>query len=167
MKLNAIKKCCMNTGQFLVLHTRSGCWLSNGRACWPTDGMEVREAHIRALFDIDAKKADDLTIREVEQSDEYLSIEMGPLEERLNNIGYIWDRGVLYAVLTDKQGRARIINTAWLKPAEGNRKELRFVLRKRERCGELVAACGDLLVSAIVVAEEPVVRCSLWKNNAS
>ena len=154
MKLNAIKKCCMNTGQFLVLHTRSGCWLSNGRACWPTDGMEVREAHIRTLFDIDAKKADDLTIREVEQSDEHLSIEMDPLEERLNNIGYIWDRGVLYAVLTDKQGRARIINTAWLKPAEGNRKELRFVLRKRERGGELVAACGDLLVSAIVAVEE-------------
>ena len=67
--------------------------------------MEVREAHIRTLFDIDAKKADDLTIREVEQSDEHLSIEMDPLEERLNNIGYIWgSRRAVRGV--DRQARA-------------------------------------------------------------
>ena len=41
----------------------------------------------------------------------------------------MYKRQVLYAVLTDKQGRARIINTAWLKPEEGNGKELRFILR--------------------------------------
>lgn len=152
MKLAAIKKCCMATGQFLVLRTPEGCWLSNGWGCWPTDGIEIREGDIPAVFDIAAKQRDKLLITGRMVEDERLTLAMAPHEEELQLRGHVWDGGQLYAVLEDRRGTARLVNAAWLRPAENRDVEMRYFARPGER-GEWVAAFGDLLTAAIVTPE--------------
>ena len=68
----------------------------------------------------------------------------------------MWDDGRLYAILQGGSGVARLIDTAWLKPAESRDEDMRFFLRPGSG-GDWVAAYGGLLAAAIV-APEPVER---------
>lgn len=153
MKLNAIKKCCLEMGIFYVLRDEwGGCWISNTRACWPTDGMEIGEKNIQALFDLKPKKMRTLMIREAVISKTWLCLEPLPGDIELKICGYVYDTGDLYAVLEDKQGFIRMINSTWLGPAGDI--ELRFFLRVGDDGVERIVAFGDLLVAAIVETVE-------------
>ena len=156
MKLNAIKRCCMEKGQFVVLRSPEGRWLSNGSACWPTDGVVIRAEDVRAIFAISRKQMEAVVIREGEVDDERLTLGIAPHEEELEVRGHVWDDGRLYAILQGRSGAARLIDTAWLKPVESRDAEMRFFLRPGSG-GDWVAAFGGLLAEAIV-APEPVER---------
>ena len=156
MKLNAIKRCCMATGQFLVFRSPEGRWLSNGSACWPTDGVVIRAEVVRAIFAISRKQMETIVIQEREVDDERLALGVAPHEEELKMRGQVWDDGRLYAILQGRSGVARLIDTAWLKPAESSDEDMRFFLRPGSG-GDWVAAYGGLLAAAIV-APEPVER---------
>ena len=156
MKLNAIKRCCMATGQFLVFRSPEGRWLSNGSACWPTDGVEIRETDVRAIFALSRKQMETVNILEREVDDERLVLGVAPHEEELKMRGQVWDDGRWYAILQGRSGAARLIDTAWLKPAESRDEDMRFFLRPGSG-GDWVAAYGGLLAAAIV-APEPAER---------
>ena len=149
MKINAMKKCCMETRQFLIFRSGGMCWLSNGMACWPTDGVELCEGNIEAIFDISPKQADKLCIQEREVEDERLALELAPHEEKMQFIGRVLDYGDLYVVLQGRDGDARLINAMWLKPAERRDEDLRFALRPSSNGEWVVAYCG-LLAAAII-----------------
>lgn len=152
MKLNAIKRCCMDKGQFLVFRSPEGRWLSNGSACWPTDGVVIRAEDVRAIFAISRKQMETIIIQEREVDDERLALGAAPHEEELEMRGQVWDDGRLYAILQGRSGVARLIDTAWLKPVENSDEDMRFFLRPGSG-GDWVAAFGGLLAEAIVAPE--------------
>ena len=151
MKIAAIKKRCLEMGTFAVLRDGQGrCWISNTSACWPTDGMEIGEGNIQALFDLKPRKMRKLLIREMVINHEWLCMEPLPRDMNLKMRGHVYDAGDLYVVLEDDRGFIRLINAKLLEPAGDA--DLRFFLRVDDGGTERIVAFGDLLASAIVGA---------------
>ena len=56
MKIQAIKRLCMDRGAFYLFNCKNGQqFLCNGAAAWPVEGIRITEGMIPALFDISEK----------------------------------------------------------------------------------------------------------------
>ena len=148
----AIKKLCMERVAFYIYNCRHGQqFLSNGMALWPVEGITLTKAMVPALFDINDKQQEKITINEIFQDDERYTIEPMDGEEQLEDLGLVYDCGNFYRALKGKDGIV-FIDAALTKPGEN--KDGKFVYCLRARPGvafPLVACYGDMLVSAIVM----------------
>lgn len=152
MKIQAIRKACLARGVFYVFNRPGGQqFLSNGVAAWPVDGIRVTEGMIPALFDLNEKQQQKLSIHEMETVDERFTIEPMPGETILEDMGLVWSAGTLLRALKNENGLL-LIDTAQTRPGEN--KDGNFIYtERRSRPGQapLVACYGDMLVSALVV----------------
>ena len=152
MKIQAIRKACLARGVFYVFNRPGGQqFLSNGVAAWPVDGIWITEGMIPALFDLNEKQQQKLSIHEMETVDERFTIEPMPGETPLMDMGLVWSAGTLLRALKNENGLL-LIDTAQTKPGEN--KDGNFIYTERRgRPGQapLVACYGDMLASALVV----------------
>lgn len=152
MKIQAIKKLCMERVCFCIYNCQRGQqFLSNGIALWPVEGIQLTAAMIPALFDINEKKQEKISIREIFMDDERFSLEPMDGEEELEDLGLVWDCGSFFRALKGKDGII-FIDAALTKPGEN--KDGKFIYCLRERPGNafpMVACYGDMLVSALVM----------------
>ena len=116
MKLNAIKRCCMEKGQCLVFRSPEGRWLSNGSACWPTDGVVIRAEDVRAIFAISRKQMETISIQELELDDERPALGAAPHEEQPELPRQVWVEGRLDATMQGTRGVPQLIDPALLTP---------------------------------------------------
>lgn len=154
MKIQAIKKLCMDRRAFYIFNcSRGQQFLGNGVALWPVDGFQLTASMIPALFDISEKEKEKLTIREIEAIDERYTMEPGPEEEPLKDLGTIWHAGRFFRALEGSEG-VLFIDTALTKPGEDRDGKFVYALRKRPGDTVPIVACyGDMLASAIVLPE--------------
>ena len=152
VKIQAIKKLCMERVAFYIYNCQHDQqYLSNGMALWPVEGIHLTAAMIPALFDINEKQQEKITIREIYMDDERYSLEPMQGEEALEDLGIVWDCGTFFRALKSREG-VLFIDTALTKPGEN--KEGKFLYCLREKPGSsfpLVACYGDMLASAIVM----------------
>ena len=152
MKIQAIRKACMARGVFYVFDCADGRqFLSNGVAAWPVDGITVTEGMIPALFDLNEKQQQKLSIHEMEMTDERFTLEPVGGETPLEDLGLVWSAGNLYRALKNDSGLL-LIDTAQTKPGEN--KDGNFVYAERQgKPGKapLIACYGDMLASALVM----------------
>lgn len=152
MKIQAIKKLCMEMCAFNILHDMHGRQLlCDGRAAWPVEGIMLTRSMIPALFDIDAKKLEKIMVREGPVPDEErFSLEPMPGEEELKDLGLIWDNGKFVRVLSGSD-RLLFIDNALTKPAENKEGEFCFSVRKHAGRTPIVACYADMLVGALIM----------------
>lgn len=152
MKINAIKKLCMERVAFYIYNCPHGQqFLSNGMALWPVEGIQITKDMIPALFDINDKQQEKITIREIYADDERFTLEPMDGEEELEDIGPVWDCGVFYRVLKGRDGLI-FIDAALTKPGENKDGKFIYCLRKKPGSVLPMVACyGDMLASAIVM----------------
>lgn len=151
MKIQAIKKACMDTEVFYIFNCQNGRqYISNGAAAWPVEGIQITPDIIPVIFDIDEKKRQKITIHEMDAPDEErFTLEPMQGEEELEDLGLVWHSGTFFRALRGEDGLL-FINTALTKPGENKEGKFRYCARKREGRVPLVACYGDMLCSAIV-----------------
>lgn len=152
MKIQAIKKLCMEMESFMLFNCENGRQLlCDGRGAWPVEGIKLTSDIIPALFDITEKQQDKISIRELPVPDEErFALEPMEGEEELTDMGTIWNDGNFIRVLSGEDGLL-FINQALTKPGENKEGKFTYCARKREGRVPLVACYGDMLVSAIVM----------------
>ena len=152
MKIQAIKKLCMERVAFYIYNcVRGQQFLSNGMALWPVEGIQLTAAMIPALFDINDKQQEKVSIREIFQDDERFTIEPMDGEEQLEDLGLVWEDGKFLRALKGADGII-FIDAALTKPGENKDGKFIYCLRKRPGSSfPLVACYGDMLVSALVM----------------
>lgn len=152
MKIQAIKKACMDREVFYLFNSRSGRQLlSNGVAAWPVEGITLTADMIPALFDLSEKQVQKLTIHETAvPSEEHYVLEPMAGEEELKDLGLIWDAGTFYRALQSENG-VLFIEAEQTKPGENKEGKFVYALRKGEWAIPLVACYGDMLASAFVM----------------
>lgn len=69
MNLNAIKRNCMALGNAILMNAPGGQWISNGRAAWPVEAVELDEEAVACLFNLSEKQRNKMHIREMRQGD--------------------------------------------------------------------------------------------------
>lgn len=151
MKLQAIKKCCNDTGTYVLFNCPDGQqWISNGTAMWPVEGITLTEEAIPALFDITEKKREETSIRAVESTDERFQIVPIHTEAPLEEVGLVLVGGRVFRVLDSLYG-VLMINTELEKPAQKPKTDLRYFLRAKEGRVPLVAIYADMFVAGLVL----------------
>lgn len=152
MKIQAIKKACMENGVFYIYNCENGRqYLSNGQAFWPVEGIKITPDIVPVIFDIDEKKKEKIAIYEWPIPDkERFTVEPTPGEEELEDLGLVFYGGDFYRALKGTDGLL-FIDTTMTKPGENKEGKFRYCVRKKEGGIPLVACYGDMLVSAIIV----------------
>ena len=154
MKIQAIKKACMEREAFYIFDCENGRqYISNGKASWPVEGIRITTDIIPVIFDIDEKKKEKIIIPETPVPDEErFSLEPMQGEEMLEDLGIVFYGGDFYRALKGTDGLL-FIDTALLKPGENKEGKFMYCARKKEGRTPLVACYGDMLVSALIVPE--------------
>ena len=158
----------------MVFRSPEGRWLSNGSACWPTDGVVIRAEDVRAIFAISRKQMEAVVIREGEvdegRGSKIVVSCVYPVERECtvftDSDKVRRQRGIILSLLHKRAPDSQLIAQMCahygapplerLKPVESRDAEMRFFLRPGSG-GDWVAAFGGLLAEAIV-APEPVER---------
>lgn len=151
MKLQAIRKACMDRDTFYILDRPDGRqWISNGAAAWPVEGIEIEEGSVGALFDIPEKKQGLVSITRREYADGRFQAEpMEDYEMELKDLGDILYRGNVYKALKNDEG-VMLIDIRWLKPVQAGN-GYRYCERYAQGREPLVAVYGDLLAGALIM----------------
>lgn len=155
MKLQAIKKCCNAYGTYAIINCPDGQqWLGCGAACWPVEGIFIKAEAVPAIFDIPAKKKDEMNIREDEWTDPRFQIIQTADEALLEDVGNILHNGTIYKVLDGPEG-VLLIDNDLVKPAERGKYDLRYTIRPMKGRTPLVAVYADMFVNGIVMPIAP------------
>lgn len=152
MKIQAIKKLCVDAGSVILFDMDDGQqWIGNGMAFWSTDGITLNEDMIPVLFDLNAKQRSEISIRRQDAPDmeRYGMVPMQG-EEMMDDLGLVWACGSFYRALRSKRRGLLFVDTALLKPVESKEGIQFYVARYSERGTPIIAAYGDMLVSALV-----------------
>lgn len=151
MKIQAIKRLCMDRDTFYLYNCKNGQqFLCNGAAAWPVEGIRITEGMIPALFDISEKQQTKVNIHEREYTDERFCVEPWPGEKPLEDMGTVWDSGKFYKALKGENGLL-FIDLAQTKPGENKEGKFVFFERGEEGRMPLVACYGDMLAGALVM----------------
>lgn len=152
MNLSAIKRLCLDNGEFTIINAVDGQWIGNGSCFYPVDGVELHEDGVPALFDLTPKKADECNILERPAIDRRFSIMPQDDDTPMTPVGMGYLRGNLYIALKDEQGMLYIPKAA-MKPVKWD--AVNYFSRGAGGL-RIVAVFGDLFCSALIcpVTEE-------------
>lgn len=152
MKLQAIKKNCLNKLRFEIINTPSGAqWIGDGGSFWAVDGMRLNEEMIPALFDLTEKQICNCVIREIEvQALMWANREGYRGERKLDPLGMIWCEKDLYLALSLENEGLIMIPERALKPLRKDDEYRMYALRDN-----VVAVYSDLLCDALICPMTP------------
>lgn len=160
MKLQKAKRRCLESGRIVLISGPDGDWLSNGMVAWEASNMGLTKDNVRAIMDISEKKIGDNDIIKLEWTDRswWTAYHESRYDRPLKNRGMVMVDGIDYIVLTEEQNdkaKPYYIRYDDIKPIISTDKPIEYWVRKsNETDREMVAACYDLFVAAIITPEQ-------------
>lgn len=112
-------------------------WLTvGGTAVYPLDGLPtLNKETLMAVLDVPMKKRDTYRVHETELTEYYEKFTADTMADRpaeLSGLEIGWD-GMKIRVATADDGSTVFVNTKWLKPLDGARKDMTFWIRTDEK----------------------------------
>jgi hypothetical protein len=161
MNLNAIRKLCLKTKSIHLFDEEGGGqWLCNGYGAWPVEGIYLDEDGLPALFNLTEKQRRDFIVKQAPVPDARWSLVRVDGEEPLDELGVIWWEDALYIALDSSRG-VMLVPAELVKPVYvAKDDEIGWFARWKDG-RPLIAAYGDMLVSALMAPVDNVTAASI------
>lgn len=125
MKLSKIKALCMEGEQCWLFHCGEGQMIGTGTALYSTDGVEIAEADVPGLFDLDEKQKKKMRVGTIEALDTGKTVT--ELRQSMMTVKGVDE----FIPLTDENGTVYFIKARKAEAASGKAEYRRYLLNIR------------------------------------
>lgn len=164
MKMSAIKKICQNEGKF-VIWNGMGQWIGTEKMCFRVEGVNITSEAIPAIFDLNEKKMEKLTVEEAQLEESglfpYLGWEEG---KQMTDQGVLICLGAHELIFLEAERKMYALDMDAVRGAVGSGEYRSYYLSENGQHEPIILICDGMITCGIAKPESGRAMAEIQKK---